>query len=1290
MKKLAIIMALTIVSMHALSQAQSFGYKDYSFQNQVNIGGGLKNTTPSAWLQIGPAAGGSTKGLLLPRGDRNQVTSPVMGLIFYDTVARKVYQFNGSIWVAIGSGGTASGNFIANQNDTAQSGTFWIDGSASVDGLLTAGKDENVNVVSLKVKGAGELVQFGTLHINTNAITTTNTSLQVMNYGVGGLYLESESATNINTGPLHAPVNIGGNLVTANMATAPTGTNGGIYYNTTSNTFQGYQNGAWMDFATGGNGAFIQNQTSTSQPGNFWISGNGKTGSFESVGATYLATSGSDIVRIGNTTTGQLGIGMNPQNALDVNGPVSIGNTLSFNNNPDDFAIIADDVEGHTTAYTPRGFKLVVGGASSIIMETEDYTKQWIYGDGGGVYVGNYANSSYGLHVSSTTGDANFTASLSMGNRLILANLSTAPTGSNGSMYYNTTGNTFQGYVNGAWKNFLLGTGTTSQYFKGDGSLATFPTIPTSSNYISNQQSFAQIDPNTGQAVNFWIKGNGRMDGSLSVSNNAITVGVINNYAMWSATSTSNGHQWFWAGGPIMTLSGAGVLSLINNLVTANKATAPTGTNGAIYYNTGTNKFQGYVNGAWTDFATGSGGITAETDPFSVHTTGDQTGIAGNKQWTGVHDFNGVFRWQGSAGSMMGQLNYATLTGANAGAVALYNSANAFTGVITQGATLTASRTWLFPDKDGTVAMLSDIPGASSPVDLQTATNNGNYSTNNVGLKNTTAATSSVQQQSPAFIQTGNYYNTTTNTSDSARFQTIVNPISQLNGNQSEWHLQGSWGTAGWTDKIVVPISGTIQLKAATQIDGYLTANNSTWRIGDISYVNGYIAGTNTNYTLLKNSYSPPGGTQNAGYNYTNFFWYGANLTEASTGVHHLLANQMFMRNTLNNGAGSTDYGATVYIDGSMVGQAPTLGNYAMWIDSGAFRLDGPLNIDGSEGTAGQVLTSAGPGATPTWQTPSTGGTTPNINQVTSAGNATNNQVQFGGVSWTDGTSQRGSLSNVNISGTTVGLINLNYGATNVVQLRPSALTGTRTALFPDQDITVMGEANTATVTNKTLTATGNNVEGILLGVRYLTTGTSYTPTTGTTKINMILVGAGGGGGGVTGAASSIGAGGGGGAGAILQKYVAVSSGTSYTYAIGTAGTAGANTGGAGGTGGVTSITIAGTTYSANGGGGGLGQATGTALALATGGSAGTGSNGDLNGGGQNGDNGVRLSGTVGISGGGGTSYYGTGGAPLSSAAAGNNATGYGAGGGGALSTANAARAGGLGSPGIIIIYEYR
>lgn len=239
--------------------------------------------------------------------------------------------------------------------------------------------------------------------------------------------------------------------------------------------------------------------------------------------------------------------------------------------------------------------------------------------------------------------------------------------------------------------------------------------------------------------------------------------------------------------------------------------------------------------------------------------------------------------------------------------------------------------------------------------------------------------------------------------------------------------------------------------------------------------------------------------------------------------------------------------------------------------------------------------------------------------------------------------------------------------------------------LLPSQS----GNSGKMLVTGGT-NATWDYPSGLLLNIQVLTSGTTYTPTSGTNSAVLYLLGAGGGGGGASGSASSVGAAGGGGGGSLVIKRITGVTGT-YTYAIGTAGSAGANSGGNGGNGGSTTFTNGGTTYTAPGGSGGTGQTAGTALSVVAGGAGGAvGTNGDMNGAGQPGNFGYRASGTFGYSGSGGSSEYGGGGLMLIAAAAGNNGTGYGAGGGGALSTANTNRAGGAGTQGIIIVFEYR
>lgn len=204
-----------------------------------------------------------------------------------------------------------------------------------------------------------------------------------------------------------------------------------------------------------------------------------------------------------------------------------------------------------------------------------------------------------------------------------------------------------------------------------------------------------------------------------------------------------------------------------------------------------------------------------------------------------------------------------------------------------------------------------------------------------------------------------------------------------------------------------------------------------------------------------------------------------------------------------------------------------------------------------------------------------------------------------------------------------------------------------------------------------------------------LDSGTTYTPTANTESFIAYLIGGGGGSGACSGAASNVAASGGGGSGAIAILVVNSVSGT-YSYTIGAAGAAGATPSGAGGAGGDTTFTVSATTTTAPGGSGSPGETFGTSVAVSAGGAAGsTSTNATASGYGSNGGAGIRLSGTVGISGDGGSNLFGVGGIGRSTVGIGNIGVGFGSGGGGSLSNNGVDRAGRAGRQGAIIIYEF-
>jgi hypothetical protein len=202
----------------------------------------------------------------------------------------------------------------------------------------------------------------------------------------------------------------------------------------------------------------------------------------------------------------------------------------------------------------------------------------------------------------------------------------------------------------------------------------------------------------------------------------------------------------------------------------------------------------------------------------------------------------------------------------------------------------------------------------------------------------------------------------------------------------------------------------------------------------------------------------------------------------------------------------------------------------------------------------------------------------------------------------------------------------------------------------------------------------------------------TYTPSSGMAYAIIEAVGGGGGGGGAASASSGqLTGAGGGGSGAYSRKLVtAADVGASKTVTIGAAGSGGAAGNNSGGTGGDTSV---GTLCVAKGGspGGGVGSSGGGSSGA---GGLASGGTGDVKIDGGNGFNGRNV--TSGASamflaagGPGGTSVYGAGGI-WSCADIGQPASGYGGGGGGASSlNSGGTKAGGAGTPGLVIITEY-
>jgi hypothetical protein len=211
---------------------------------------------------------------------------------------------------------------------------------------------------------------------------------------------------------------------------------------------------------------------------------------------------------------------------------------------------------------------------------------------------------------------------------------------------------------------------------------------------------------------------------------------------------------------------------------------------------------------------------------------------------------------------------------------------------------------------------------------------------------------------------------------------------------------------------------------------------------------------------------------------------------------------------------------------------------------------------------------------------------------------------------------------------------------------------------------------------------------GIIIGKQVFSTpGTfTYTPTPGTECAIIDCLGGGGGGTGTPNPSVGGIGGGGGGAGGYSRAFKnATEIGGSQTVIVGAKGTGGAIGGGGGTNGGDTSV---GSLCVAKGGS----AAAANAGLNSDGGAGGIAGTGDVTGTGESGEPGLaHIQVLSGISGRGGDTAYGSGGAGIttSTGAHGNAATGFGAGGGGGAAYGGfSATTGGDGSGGLVVIME--
>lgn len=314
-----------------------------------------------------------------------------------------------------------------------------------------------------------------------------------------------------------------------------------------------------------------------------------------------------------------------------------------------------------------------------------------------------------------------------------------------------------------------------------------------------------------------------------------------------------------------------------------------------------------------------------------------------------------------------------------------------------------------------------------------------------------------------------------------------------------------------------------------------------------------------------------------------------------------------------------------------------------------------------ASGSAGQVLQSNGNAALPTYSTPT---------YPSASGSA-------GTILRSDGT---------NNAYTTFTIPNTFAVSTLVYASSANVLAALATA---NNGVLVTSAGGVPSISSTLPAAVVAAIPGRLVSRTIIATGgtSTYNVPAGITSLYVQCYAGGGGGGGSLGGGSTFAAAGGGGAGGYAEVWLASGLSASYSYTCGFGGGGGSAGNNAGSNGNPTSFGS--TLASASGGIGGSGSAgvASTGALVSASGAGGAGTVGDIQTTGQAGGVGLSVSGQL-MSGAGGGSQLGFGGAPRTTAGTGNFGNSYGGGGGGGAST-TVSNGGGGGSDGRLVIWEF-